>query len=88
MTFEPSATQRIILKAKRRIIPQWRSRLKDYSTIALALGTAAVPVWAGLPNDLRAHLPVEYVAWAIGALNAFGLGGKFLLQGPLPEEKQ
>lgn len=88
MTFNPNVTQRIILKARQRIIKDWRSRLKDYSTIALAAGTAAVPMWAGLPADIRAHLPVDYVAWCIGALNAFGLAGKFLIQGALPEEKQ
>lgn len=82
----PAEEQYVIASIKRRIIPGWRSRLRDYSTVALALGTAAVPVWAGLPGDLRAHLPVEYVAWVIGALNAFGLAGKFILQGPLPED--
>lgn len=86
MSFDPNITQRIVTRARRRIVKDWRSRMRDYSTICLAAGTAAVPVWAGLPADIRAHLPVDYVAWVIGALNAFGLAGKFLIQGPLPED--
>ena len=85
MTFEPNLTQRIITSAKSRVIPNWRSRLRDYSTIALALGAATVAAWTALPGDLKAHLPTEYVAWLVGALNAFGLGGKFLVQGPPPD---
>jgi len=82
MTFDPNLTQRLKVAMKRRVVPNWRSRLRDYSTIALALGTAAVPVWAGLPEDLRQHLPGNYAAWIIGALNAWGLCGKFLIQTP------
>lgn len=82
MTFNPGATQRIILRAKRRIIPNWRSRLGDYSTKALALGTASAAAWVALPGDLKGHLPSEAVAWVIGALNAYGLVGKFIIQNP------
>ena len=81
MTFEPSATQRIILKAKRRIIPQWRSRLKDYSTISLAFSTAVAATWSALPADWLAFLPVEWVARCIGVITALGLCGKFISQG-------
>jgi len=70
-----------------RIVTNWRSRLRDYSTIALALGTATVAAWTLLPTDLKAFLPTQYVAWAVGALNAFGLGGKFLVQGPVDTPK-
>lgn len=80
MSFDPNAT--IAARVRRRIVPNWKSRLHDYSTIALAVGAAAVPVWTGLPADIRAHLPADYVAWVIGGLNAWGLIGKFLVQGP------
>lgn len=79
-------TAKLVEKVQRRVIPQWRSRLRDYSTIALASGTATVAAWTVLPADLKVFLPTEYVAWGIGALNAFGLGGKFLVQGPIDEE--
>lgn len=80
MTFNPNLTQRIVAGAKRRVVPNWRSRLRDYSTLALAMGTAIVAAWSALPIDLQARLPTEYVAWLVGVLNAFGLGGKFLIQ--------
>jgi hypothetical protein len=82
MTFDPNLTQRLKVAVRRRVVPNWRSRLRDFSTIALGLGTAAVPVWAGLPEDLRSHLPAGAVAWSIGVLNAWGLVGKFLVQAP------
>lgn len=82
MNFNPNVTQRIILKARRRIVRDWRSRLGDYSTKALALGTAAAAAWVALPGDLKGHLPSEAVAWVIGALNAYGLVGKFIIQNP------
>jgi len=77
MTFDPNAT---IVRLKRRIVPNWRSRLRDYSTFALAAGGGIVVAWTGLPADLKAHLPTEYVAWVVGALNVWGLGGKFITQ--------
>lgn len=83
MSFDPTQTTRIIVaKAKRRIVKDWRSRLGDYSTKALALGTAAAAAWVALPGDLKGHLPSEAVAWVIGALNAYGLVGKFVIQNP------
>lgn len=85
--FDPNATQRIVAKAKRRIVPNWKSRINDYSTRALALGTAGAAAWVAMPDSLQAHLPADYVAWSLGALNAIGLVSKFIVQGPLPEDK-
>lgn len=85
MSFDPTQTTRIIVaKAKRRIVPNWRSRLSDYSTRALALGTAGAAAWVAMPASLQSQLPAQYVAWALGALNAWGLIGKFITQ-PSPE---
>ena len=68
-----------------KLIPNWRSRLRDYSTIALGAGAAIVAAWIALPEDLKAHLPTDWVARIVGALNALGLAGKFIVQGP-PKE--
>jgi len=87
MSFDPNMTQRIVAKAKRRLVPNWRSRLSDYSTRALALGTAGAAAWVAMPASLQSQLPAQYVAWALGALNAFGLVSKFVIQGPIPEDK-
>lgn len=75
-------TANILHKVGQRVVPQWRDRLKDYSTIALALGTATVAAWSVLPADLKMFLPTQYVAWMVGALNALGLCGKFVVQTP------
>jgi hypothetical protein len=80
-------TQRVKVAVKRRIVPNWKSRIGDYSTKALALGTAAAVAWVALPADLKAFMPTEFVAWAIGALNAFGLVSKFFVQGDPPADK-
>lgn len=81
MTFEPNLTQRIVAKAKGHIIPNWRSRLTDYSTIALALSAAIVAMWTTLPADWVAHLPTAWVARGTGVLSLLGLIGKFVVQG-------
>lgn len=66
---------------KPRIIPNWRSRLTDYSTLALALSAAIVAMWSTLPADWTAHLPTAWVARGTGLLSLLGLVGKFLVQG-------
>ena len=83
--FNPNVTQRVKAAVRKRIVKDWKSRLRDFSTIALGLGVALAGAWAVFPTDLKAFVPAQYVAWAIGALNAWGLVGKFILQGPLPE---
>jgi hypothetical protein len=83
MTFDPSKT--ISARVRRRIVRDWRSRLRDYSTIALGAGAAIVAAWIALPEDLKAHLPVDIVAQIVGGLNALGLAGKFVVQKPKDE---
>lgn len=77
-----------IERIKARIVPNWKTRLRDISTIALAMGTATVATWAVLPDDLKAFLPTKIVAWWVGALNFFGLGGKFVVQNPTKKDDQ
>jgi purine-cytosine permease-like protein len=81
MTFEPNATQRLVAAAKSRIIPNWQSRLSDYSTIALALSAGIVAMWSTLPADWLVHLPTAWVARGTGLLSLLGLIGKFIRQG-------
>jgi hypothetical protein len=83
MTFDPSKT--ISARVRRRIVRDWRSRLRDYSTIALGAGAAIVAAWIALPEDLKAHLPVDIVAQIVGGLSALGLAGKFVVQKPKDE---
>lgn len=78
MTFDPNKT--IVARVKRRIIPDWRSRLSDYSTICLAVSAATIALWSTLPADWLAHLPTEWVAKGTGVVSLFGLLGKFVRQ--------
>jgi len=63
-----------------KIIPDWRSRITDYSTVALALSAGIVGVWATFPADWLQFLPTAWVARITGAVSLFGLVGKFLVQ--------
>ncbi len=84
MSFDPNAT---IVRLKRRIVPNWKDRLRDWSTWAMAAGGAIVVAWTGLPSDLKAHLPTEFVAWAVGVLNMVGICCKFVIQGAPEADK-
>lgn len=61
-------------------IPDWRSRITDYSTVALAVSAATVALWSTLPADWLVYLPTAWVARVTGAVSLFGLVGKFLVQ--------
>jgi hypothetical protein len=80
MTFEPNMTQRIGAAVKKKVIPNWRSRLGDYSTIALAVSASTIALWSTLPADWLQHLPTEWVAKGTGIVSLLGLVGKFLNQ--------
>ena len=82
MTFDPNKT--IVARLKRRVIPNWRSRLSDFSTIALALPASIIALWSTLPADWLAFLPTEWVAKGTGVISLAGLFGKFMNQGKQP----
>lgn len=80
-------TRRIVRKAKSRIIPNWKSRLKDYSTVALglvtALSSAMLAAWAVMPSEWKTGLPkdvVLYLGSTYLVIGAFGGIGKFITQ--------
>lgn len=85
MTFDPNKT--IAARVKRRIVKDWRSRLSDWSTIALGLSTATAAAWMAFPADWLKFLPVEWVAKSVGAISALGLVGKFVVQGHVQKER-
>lgn len=71
---------RITAAVQRRIVRNWRSRITDYSTVALAVSAATVALWSSLPADWLAHLPTAWVARITGVVSLFGLLGKFVQQ--------
>ena len=80
MSFNPNATQRIAAAVKRRVIPNWRSRLSDFSTIALAMSASIIALWSTLPADWLQFLPTAWVAKGTGVISLLGLVGKFVNQ--------
>lgn len=80
-----TATQRLTAAVKRRVIPNWKSRLSDFSTIALAALTGIGGIWVAIPDDIKATFAPWVAAW-IGkimlALAAWGTVGKFIQQNP------
>ncbi len=81
--FDPNLTQRVKAAVKRRVIPNWRSRLSDYSTIALASLTGLVGIWVLIPDDIKATFAPWVAIWfgrLILGLGAWGTIGKFLNQ--------
>ena len=84
MTFDPNRT--ISARIRRRVVKDWRSRLKDWSTIALGLSAGIVATWMTFPADWLAFLPVEWVAKGTGALSALGLVAKFIVQGEVKND--
>lgn len=70
-----------------KLVHNWRSRLRDYSTIALALSASIVAMWATFPADWLAYLPTEWVARGTGLLSLLGLAGKFVHQSHAEADK-
>jgi hypothetical protein len=76
MTFDPNITQRL----KRRIIPNWKSRLKDYSTVALGLLSLLQGLLLAMPAEWKAGYLQGVELKITFAIAAWGLIGKFLTQ--------
>lgn len=61
----------------------WRMLSVQAMTAALALQGA----WASAPDDMKASIPHQYVAYATGALLVLGMLGRLVKQ-DLPEKKK
>lgn len=65
---------------KLTIIPDWRDAWKWFSVHALVILAALPLVWAGLPSDLKSHLPPSLEVWALCLVALGGLAGRFIDQ--------
>ena len=80
MTFDPSQT--ISARVKRRIVKDWRSRLRDWSTIFVSAGF----IWEVIVKPAYgADLPAVLVAELTKALFVLAGVSKFIRQG-VPKE--
>jgi hypothetical protein len=84
--FDPSLTQRLVAKAKRRVVPreQWLSRAKDYSTILISTGFIWEVILKPTYGDVLPPLLVQELTKALFV--AAGIS-KFIRQGHI-EGKQ
>lgn len=84
MKFDPMETTRhVVRRAKKRVIPNWQSRINDYSTRALAACTVLPVAWQQIPDDWKSLIPAPVllnVVYILSAIAAAGLFGKFLTQ--------
>lgn len=82
--FNPLETTRVIVrKARKRVVRNWRSRINDYSTRALAACTVLPIAWQHVPQDWKDVVPPEILLNAIYCISAIaftGLVGKFVTQ--------
>jgi len=46
-----------------------------------ALNVAIVTVWANLPDDMRANVPISWVLVLVAVASAAGIIGRFIDQG-------
>jgi len=89
--FKPNISQRIMLKARSKVVPDWKASLRHFSTIALglvtALSTAMLAAWAVMPEEWKTALPKNAMLYMGGVyliIGAWGGIGKFLIQEPKP----
>lgn len=64
----------------------WKSKLKHYSTQALAAAAAIPGLWLAVPDEVKLIIPADKMAVITAAVALAGLAGKFVPQGK-PEEK-
>jgi hypothetical protein len=73
MTFDPSMTQRLVSRAKRRIVPDWRARWDDLST--------RIAKWGALLQGALLMVPAEHAAKLPQHLSAYLALAMFVLVG-------
>ena len=64
-----------------KLIPDWKSAPRWFSTQAMALAGIVQAAWLGIPDDMKASVPQEWVAALTGALMVLGIVGRLVDQG-------
>jgi hypothetical protein len=62
------------------LVEEWKSAWRWFSMQAMAATVAIQAVWAGLPDDLKRHLPEKLVAALSLGLLLVGLCGRLVRQ--------
>jgi hypothetical protein len=64
-----------------RLVKNTRSAWRWFSVQALALQGIGAAAWLGVPDDMRAAVPPEWLAGCAVVLTAFGIVGRLVDQG-------
>lgn len=68
-----------------KLVAEWQTAWKWFSTQAMALVTVLLGVWATLPDDLKSAIPHWAVAAIAGAILIGGIAGRLIDQTPKPK---
>lgn len=63
------------------MVKDWRKSWRWFSVQLAALATALPLVWAQLPDDLKAYIPVEWQPFIVSAMGLAILIGRMIDQG-------
>lgn len=59
-----------------KLVPDWREAWRWFSVHVFLILAALPPVWATLPADVKAFLPIEWQPWVLCALALAGVLGR------------
>lgn len=62
------------------LVQEWKTAWRWFSVQAMAATAAVQMVWAGLPDDLKQHLPERLVAALSLGLLLVGIAGRLVRQ--------
>lgn len=63
-----------------KLIPDWKQAPRWFSTQAMAFAGILQAAWFGIPDDLKASVPQEWVAGLTAALMVLGILGRIVDQ--------
>lgn len=64
-----------------KLVPNAKKGWKWISVQMMALNTALLATWIGLPDDLKSRIPEQWVFWAATSIAVIGIVGRFIDQG-------
>jgi hypothetical protein len=65
---------------KPQLVDDWRGAWRWVSVQVLALQGAAAAAWLAVPEEMRAAVPADWLAYAAVALTLIGIPGRMIKQ--------
>lgn len=63
-----------------KLIPDWKQAPRWFSTQSMALAGIVQAAWLGVPDEMKASVPQEWVAGLTGVLMVLGIIGRLVDQ--------